>query len=371
MSGIDAKGYPPGLLAAMLVPILIGCSVARADTAEIILPTDPRFNVFELSNAAGDRTYASPVGTVLLSFVSKDDRYCRSARFSADQSFVLACREESGWVIEATSKLSSAEASNPTAFGGGYMQEVGNAIQSLMARVEPLDEQEIIQAAAKGWRDPVPVDEQTFDARDILRKTAQTYITSKSYTDTGTVQTIYKNSSSEWTGEVRFNTAYVAPVNFRFEASIRNLPGVESRYIAWRDQDEVRAWYSINPDIQESITSLQSALDAGAGISRDSSGMIPGLLISGTKLGGDIVRLTDAVRLEDAQIDGFDCFQVQGFRWPNTGRPTTVWIDKASFLIRRVYEEQEIQGDTTRTTWFYQPAINGPVDGEALRFGIP
>jgi hypothetical protein len=99
--------------------------------------------------------------------------------------------------------------------------------------------------------------------------------------------------------------------------------------------------------------------------------MIPGLIFPGTNLGGDIVRLTDAVRLEDVQIDGTDCFQVQGFRWPNTGQPTTVWIDKDNFLIRRVYEEQVIKGDTTKTTWFYKPLINVTVDEEALRFVLP
>ncbi len=331
------------LLATALVATLLSSIAARAEThglTDIIVPADPRFNVFELSNSAGDRTFASPVGTVLLSFISKDRRYCRSARFPADKSVVLACREEGGWKVE--------------------------AISDLMASVEPLDEFEVIEAASKGWRNPVPVDEQAFDARDILRKTAQVYRTSKSYTDTGTVQTVYKNSTNEWTGETRFKTAYVAPFEFRFESTMRDMPGAEAHFIAWRNEEGVKVWYNLDPDMQGKITSIQSALDAGAGISRDASGMIPGLIIPGTKLGGDIVQLTDAVRLEDIQIDGFDCFQLQGFRWPNTGRPTTVWIDKASFLIRRVYEEQEIKGDLTKTTWFYKPAINVPVAEEAL-----
>jgi len=99
--------------------------------------------------------------------------------------------------------------------------------------------------------------------------------------------------------------------------------------------------------------------------------MIPGLFFRGTKLGGDIVRITSPVRLDDEQIDGFACFQLQGFRWPNTGQPTTVWIDKESFLIRRVYEEQTLKDVATKTTWFYEPGLNVPVDADALRFGGP
>ena len=142
---------------------------------------------------------------------------------------------------------------------------------------------------------------------------------------------------------------------------------IEVSFIVWQDQSGFEMWLSSDPDLGEDIDSIQGALDAGAGISRDSSGMIPGLIIPGTKLGGDIVRLTSAVRLEDAQIDGFDCFQVQGFRWPNAGDATTVWIDKESLLIRRVYEEGKIRGGTTKTTWLYEPAINVSVDVDSLR----
>ena len=357
-----------------LLSLLLICSAARAGTAgagDRILASDPRFDVFELSNSAGGHTFARSVGTVLLSFASKDRRYCRVARFPADQAVVLACREERGWKVEAQSNLSRAESANPTALGGGPWPEVGDAVATLMASVEPLDELEVIEAAARGWRDPAPVDKGSFDARDILRKTAQVYRTSKSYVDTGTVQTDYKTPSREWTEKTRIKTAYVAPFDFRFESYVRGVSGVEVVFIAWRDQNEVRSWYNLSPDIVDGITSLPRALDAGAGISRDASGMIPGLIIPGTKLGGDIVQLTDAVRLGDVQIDGFDCFQVQGFRWPNTGQPTKVWIDKDSFLIRRVYEEQEIQDVHTKTTWFYQPAINVPVDEDALRYSEP
>lgn len=358
-------------LASALLSAVVVCSTTWADTGEpsdIILPSDPRFDVFELSNSAGGGTNASPVGTVLLSFISKDARYCRSARFAADQAVVLACRDERGWKIEATSSLSRTEATSPTAFGGGSMQEVGEAITALMASVEPLDEFEVTEAASKGWRDPVPVDKQTFGARDILRKTAVTYRASKSYVDSGTVETVYTTRSGERTGETHFKTAYVAPTDFRFESHMKDFGSTEVGFIVRQSQDGLDVWFSSDPDLFRDIASIQEALDGGAGISRDASGMIPGLIFPGTKLGGDIVRLTDAVRLEDAQIDGFDCFQVQGFRWPNTGRPTTVWIDKESFLIRRVHEEQELTDVNTKTTWFYKPAINVPVDEEALRF---
>lgn len=121
-------------------------------TKVVIVAGDPRFNVFELSNAAGDGTFPSPDGTVLLSFLARDSRYCRGARFSSDYTFVLACRTDRGWEIEATSRLVPGEATNATVFGGGDMNEVNDAIRSLNPGRDLLDEREIIEAAGKGWR---------------------------------------------------------------------------------------------------------------------------------------------------------------------------------------------------------------------------
>lgn len=358
-------------LATALAALLTGCNCAHAETADssdIILPTDPRFEVFELSNAAGDGTHASSAGTVLLSFVSKHPRYCRAARFPADRTVVLACRDERGWKIEARSRLSPADSTSPTAFGGGGMHDIGAAVEDLRASPDLLDESEIIEAASKGWLNPLPFDKKSLDAPQILKRTHQVYRASKSYIDTGIVQTVYVTQSGERTGETYFKTAYVAPFDFRFESKMNDFGSVEVHFIVGNDENGVEAWLSSDPALMRDISSIQKALDAGAGISRDSSGMIAGMFFPGTKLGGDIVRLTSAVRLEDAEIDGVDCFQVQGFRWPNTGRPTTVWIEKERFLIRRVYEEQEMKDLTTKTTWSYKPAINVPVREEALRF---
>ena len=346
-------------LAAGLAVSLFASNLVYADTVdadEIILPTELRFSVFELSSWVGNGTFAGPVGTVLLSFVSRDQRYCRSARLSADRNVVLACREEAGWRIEAASS---------------DMREVSEAVEALRAGVNFLDGHEINEATAKNWLNPEPLDDQTFSARDILGRTAAVYMLSKSYIDSGVVKTMYRTKSGERKGETRFKTAYRAPHDFRFESNMNDFGTIEVGFIVARDKNGVEAWLSSNPDLMDDVASIQEALDGGAGVSRDASGMVPGLIFRGTKLGGDIVRIASPVRLDDAHIDGFDCFQLQGFRWPNTGQPTTVWIDKEGFLIRRVYEEQELKGVAMRTTWFYKPALNSPVDDDALRFGKP
>ena len=140
-------------------------------------------------------------------------------------------------------------------------------------------------------------------AQEILQRTQQVYRSSDSYTDTGRVRTEYKNSSREWTGVTRFKTAYVAPIDFRFESNMNDFQTITVEFIINSDKNGVKSWMSGDPDFLKDIATVQQALDAGAGISRDASGMIPGLFFPGSKLGGDIVRLTDAERLGDAVVE--------------------------------------------------------------------
>ena len=119
---------------------------------QVILAGDPRFDVFELTNSAGDGTFASSEGTMLLSFLARDSRYCRAARFSSNYTVVLACRNDDGWQIEATSRLAPGKSTAMTVFGGGDMTAVTDAIQALQSTADLLDEREIIEAAKRGWR---------------------------------------------------------------------------------------------------------------------------------------------------------------------------------------------------------------------------
>ena len=71
---------------------------------------------------------------------------------AADDSFVLACRNDEGWQVEAVSQFSADSAGMQ--FATPVSHEVGEAMEALNPKRELLDEQEIIEAAAKGWRRP-------------------------------------------------------------------------------------------------------------------------------------------------------------------------------------------------------------------------
>jgi hypothetical protein len=205
-------------------------------------------------------------------------------------------------------------------------------------------------------------------AEQILERSQAAYRNAESYQDSGTVETVYITNSRDRVGTTRFETAYVAPRAFRFESRMNDFGGEDVIYCLGQDEFGIKVWFSSNPEMMQAIDNIQEAIDAGAGVSRDTTGMIAGILFPGSKLGGDIVELTDAKRLGDESIDGVTYFKLQGFRWPNSGSPTTLWVDIEQYLIRQVYEEQHLGDLKTQTTWSYQPVINEPVGSEALRF---
>lgn len=205
-------------------------------------------------------------------------------------------------------------------------------------------------------------------AEQILERSRAAYRNATSYQDSGTVETVYITDSRERIGTTRFETAYVAPRAFRFESRMNDFGGEDAVYRIGQDERGIEVWFSSNPEMVQAIDNIQEAIDTGAGVSRDTTSMIAGILFPGSRLGGDIVELTDAQRLGDESIYGVTYFKLQGFRWPNSGSPTTLWVDTKQYLIRQVYEEQDLGDLKTRTTWSYEPAINEPVDSEALRF---
>ena len=209
------------------------------------------------------------------------------------------------------------------------------------------------------------------DAKSILSRVTATYAGLDSYRDTGFVRLDFTTSSRKWTQTARFKTAYVSPAEFRWELESRNDAPDDGKMIAWQSGDEVQSWWSLNSALVSNPESLAAALDGFAGVSFDASTLVPGLIIDGMKLGGDITKLSNAHLIEDDTIDGHDCYRVEGKRVPHSG-PTTVWVDKDSFVIRRVHEFDELANRTRASkTWFFEPSINVDVDDKLLDYAKP
>jgi hypothetical protein len=133
---------------------------------------------------------------------------------------------------------------------------------------------------------------------------------------------------------------------------------------------------------------------AGAtGVSGGSARTIPVLLMPDSIEGRRLTELTELKRLEDAKLGGVDCYRIKGkfkvdpaereaFRkslkkvtgkdpTPSKRGPETLWIDKSSFLLRRIDKETQFDSFRTESTTTYEPLIDERIADKQLQFDPP
>ena len=81
-------------------------------------------------------------------------------------------------------------------------------------------------------------------AERILARLADVYRTSKSYSDSGIVKTVFHTDGDKRVDEKPFTTAFVRPDQFRFEYRLEfQMPGsTPMRHIVWANGKDVRRW---------------------------------------------------------------------------------------------------------------------------------
>jgi hypothetical protein len=155
---------------------------------------------------------------------------------------------------------------------------------------------------------------------EILMQVATTYAACRSYNDSGVVTTVFIEAGGRQTDEKPFKTAFVRPDHFRFQFRNKAVAGnTEHLYIVWRNGTEVRTWGDVRPGAQKE-PSLNTALAGATGVSGSSAHTIPALLLPGEVTGRCLTSLTEAIRVEDAEVDGVQCFRIKGTYayWPMT-----------------------------------------------------
>ena len=130
-------------------------------------------------------------------------------------------------------------------------------------------------------------------------------------------------------------------------------------------------------------------------MSGGSAHTVPALLMPDSISGRRLTDLTQLLRLEDAKLDGVDCFRIQGsmhieidsaelerrrqLTLRMTGRdlpnsisgPETLWIDKSTFSLRRLDKQTQFDDFRTESTTIYQPLIDLAIADSQLKFNPP
>ena len=204
--------------------------------------------------------------------------------------------------------------------------------------------------------------QDAFTAKQVLQQMSKTYANCKTYRDSGVVTTLFVQETGNRTVEKPFNTAFVRPDQFRFE-----YKDDTSRYIIWSKGKDVQTWWDIQPGVQRP-ESLQLAVGGATGVSSGSAAQIPGMLMPDKLKGWGGVHISDAKRIEDGKLDKGECFRLVGNYVDN---PITLWIDKQSYLVRRIDEQATFDTFRTEQTTTYEPVIDGEITDKMLEFDPP
>jgi hypothetical protein len=217
----------------------------------------------------------------------------------------------------------------------------------------------------------VPRKEDATAAR-VLARTTRIYAECKTYRDSGVVRLEFSGEGTvAFKADKPFRTAFARPDRFRFEYKETRQGGQDSRYIVWRGGDEVQSWWDILPGIKKP-PSLALALAGATGVSSGSAHTIPALLLPEEISGLRLTDLTGLRRLKDEKLGNVDCFRIEG---EAVGQPMSLWIDRASHLVRRIDTQMrlQVQGKAVlcEQTTTYEPTVDGEIPAAELAFDPP
>jgi hypothetical protein len=225
----------------------------------------------------------------------------------------------------------------------------------------------------------------------ILAALAEVYATCGSYRDSGQVVTRFLDLGGRLTDtSVKpFRTAFVRPGRFRFEY---REEGQGDRCIVWSHGEATRTWWDVTPGVEEH-ESLGVAVAGATGVSDESAHTVPALLLPDRVRGWRLTDLAGVVSLGDERLDEVTCYRLQG-RYATdpaleerrreeilrlTGQviercvdgPVTLWIDRGTFLVRRIEDHAQFETFRVEKVTTSEPATGILVREDELRFDPP
>mgnify|MGYP001096355021 CR=1 FL=1 len=231
-----------------------------------------------------------------------------------------------------------------------------------------------IQGAAPAKPKPNPEADPT--PAQVLAKTFKTYAEAKSYEDEGEVVQVFIEQiliqpTGKWTVKRPFSTRFVRPKLYRYEFSERKGDGEDerTRYVIWSDAAPGRSkhWWTIQPEIK--VDSLETSIGGAAGVSGGSSLTIPALLMPDAIKGNILAMLKDLKPAVEEVVDGVACVKIEG-NFAGIYQQT-IWIDKKTALVRKLYHTFKIPNATVQQTTTYKPRINVDIAPKEFEFTPP
>lgn len=213
-----------------------------------------------------------------------------------------------------------------------------------------------------------------------LQPAAAAYRALASYQDKGTVVTRY-----QWPGTPlleehhRFETAFRAPRNFYFRFDGDPAGGGDA-YVVWCDGGPFQSWWkavgthTVHDNGQGAVAFL-----TGQSASKDSVNLVAPYIFPQALQVGPAYRLISPMALASEVVDGRTCRKISAAQrvsgmQTRERRPSTVWLDTESSLIRKVLVEPDAGSDPKLVddkTFLLEPEANPNLADERFVFTPP
>ena len=203
-------------------------------------------------------------------------------------------------------------------------------------------------------------------AQQIFERMTKVYAECKSYTDTGVIEAVVRETpdSPNVIIDHSFTTAFVRPGRIRFEIENED----KETLLISANEGNIQTWWDLEPGIRKPA-SLDLAFAEALGFAGGNVGHIPALLMPQTlEVWEASLQVVEPKRMYERKLENVECHCLE-FKFDE--QRTVLWIDKQSYLIRRI--EQWINSEGIYADWrtTFVPTINGNVTEQMLEFDPP
>ena len=223
-----------------------------------------------------------------------------------------------------------------------------------------------------------------------LRRSKAMYAALTSYADTGTLVDDHSGFSGHSTFKTYFRRAktvdFYFDYTFQYEANpadpIRSrLDFPNARRVWWMTNHTLETYnfeskeHNTYPPTSNQASALNEPRTKGASL------LISELLFRSANLPGVLLQIEESSDAGIEDVNGHPCHKVIGVAaayYPNGrrtgGRQVTVWIDRESLLVRKVFEDTPKSygpDGINRFTYLIEPQANPTIDDSKFDFQVP
>lgn len=226
---------------------------------------------------------------------------------------------------------------------------------------------------------PAPAAAADAAAERLLAQMRAAYAGLSAYADSGTVLVEEQPLGAPMIVERHsFETRYAAPR--RFYLDFRKGEGAgDERFVIWCEGETFSSWWSATQATEHYRRGEgANAFAVGTLPTSGAALLIPPLLFQQAKLQGPLIDMSAPGYAGSEMLAGRLHHKLTAMvrlnHWSDAARPTTVWLDTETLLVRKVLEETPTgmgSGVVQRVTTTFEPRADPALDDAGFRFTPP